>query len=216
METYLHILDPEDLEKKFNHSVCIVHFENCTIPDISTLEQCSERIDLYFDNCAEVPIQQIIRLNIMGLRISDSYVIDSWSILTQGNFQTLSIQNLKIENFSFLSKMKQLDSLYLNDTNFTSLNDLPRDLEILDLSKCKLNNKLLSKDFPHLRHLTLKKTSCESLEFLYKMPNIKYLNLKGIDVSLPQEPVKSLQWEKLILPNGKCIDKNGNEISKKV
>lgn len=212
METYLHIIETNDLEMQFNTSVNIVHFENCKIPDISILKQCSERIDLYFDNCYEVPLLQISSLNLIGLRISNSSIIGSWHMLTKGNFKSLSLYQSHSDDFNFLSDMQELDSLYLNNTNFTNLNDLPKNLEILDLSKCKLNNTIPIKDFPHLRHLTLKNTYCKSLDFLYKMPNIKHLNLKGIDMSLPQDPVKFLQWERLILPNGKCIDKNGNEI----
>ena len=80
------------------------------------------------------------------VNLPSSFYLDpaDWSIIEEmPNLQTLRIENLIVDDFSFLSKCKNLKMLSLYNTNFTDcrmLLKLPK-LEEVDLRFCPLEHE---------------------------------------------------------------------------
>ena len=116
--------------------------------------------------------------------------------------RTLSLQDSNLDDFSFLREMNQLEDLFVDYTNFNNLVDLPVNLKELDLSGCSLSDEVPLRELDKLMRLTLTEATCKSLEFLYMMPNIKYLFIRGINKNISPLPINSLDLKEYTDPLG--------------
>jgi hypothetical protein len=99
----------------------------------------------------------------------------------QNTIKTLNIRyNPKLEDFSGLKELNNLENLYVANTQFNDLSILTcqNTLYHLDINYCKIKNLDLLVNFKKLRTISLNEPKSNELNILSKMENLKVINIK--------------------------------------
>jgi len=181
--------------------------------DISSLSPLSELPYLYsvgVPKCSKLTMPEILKLkhltelDLSGLKFSQSE-FDQLSAYEQMTFLVLNGCGLK--DTSFMSTMKSLNILQLNDNNLTSLEGISSD-NLIALTAT--NNQLTQVDtnnFPKIKQIVLRNNSLQTLSGLDNLSDLVILNLDNNQ--LKNLSIKNLSSIKTITADNNLL----NEVS---
>ena len=199
----IHFKTFDDFLSNYNPQSSAIYFKGCKVGDVSKLKDAEDVFDLNFEDCTNIPLDHIQDFNkVWALRINNSSVNGEWESLVESEIKDLVLEDMTLKNYCFLSNMNELNNLFLTNTNFNNLENLPKNITALGLNGSQISFSDINFKLLNLDYLKLQNVQCESLDFLYNMPNISTLFLKGINKNIDLTPVKSLQLEFYESPSG--------------
>lgn len=158
-------------------------------------------IELDFSSFNTNKANHVTRLNLKGVNIKDSKILQSISTLKQ-----LSLYNCTSPDFSFLGNLKDLEALYLNNLEIQDYSFLVKlkKLKHLDLSGNQLQDLDFIKELHQLTNLYLKANKIDNINALSNLTRLNVLDLSNNEI-LDIDPLKKLVNLRQLIISGNNI-----------